>query len=416
MEYTILVSEKTLKIEGVTVRNTRYTMRDKTFWHIIISLALASCFIFASMYAAQPILPLFTTQFDISVSVSSLAMSGTTLSLIIGLIVIGFWSDQKGRTAFIKISILTTSIIVLIIPFLNDFIWIILLRFIQGFTMSGIVGAALAYIAEEIEPKYVAFATTLYIAANSVGGMLGRFVIGYLAEVKTWEFAFFLLAIMGFVIFIYVILSLPASKQFESPNKKFAEEFKTFFVHFKNKALLLMFGLGLIIQVSFTGMWTYLPFHLLGEPFQLSIGQISFFYFAYSFGIVGAPIAGFLVGKFSMRGVRVFGICLLSLGMVTVLIQKIVFIIIGLSLICLGFFVTHSIAATTVSQTATHHKGTASSLYLVAYYIGVSIGTTAFAPVWDHFAWLGIIIITAILPIGYFLIVQLSQNKSISQS
>src|SRR5699024_9861370 len=150
-----------------------------------------------------------------------------------------------------------------------------------------------------------------------------------------------------------------------------------------------------------TGMWTYLPFHLLGDPFQLSIGKISFFYFAYSFGMIGAPIAGFLTKKFSMRHVRIFGICLLSLGMATVFISHLTFIIIGLSIICLGFFITHSIAATTVSKTAKHHKGTASSLYLVAYYIGVSIGTTAFAPVWDEFGWTGIILITMVLPIGY---------------
>src|SRR5699024_5938771 len=82
---------------------------------------------------------------------------------------------------------------------------------------------------------------------------------------------------------------------------------------------------------------------------------------------------------------------------------------VGLSLICLGFFVTHSIASTTVSQTATHHKGSASSLYLVAYYLGVSMGTTLLAPLWENFNWTGIILLTGSLPAIYVIIVKLSQ-------
>src|SRR5699024_12483406 len=80
---------------------------------------------------------------------------------------------------------------------------------------------------------------------------------------------------------------------------------------------------------------------------------------------------------------------------------------VGLSLICLGFFVTHSIASTTVSQTATHHKGSASSLYLVAYYLGVSMGTTLLAPLWENFNWTGIILLTVRLTTIYMIIFDL---------
>src|SRR5699024_7738357 len=108
------------------------------------------------------------------------------------------------------------------------------------------------------------------------------------------------------------------------------EDIAGFFIHFKNPALLVMFGLGIVLQTSFTGMWTFLPFHLLEEPYDLSLGQISFFYFAYSFGVVGAPIAGWLVGKYSLRTVRVAGIYVLSLGMFVVLFPSLIAISVGL--------------------------------------------------------------------------------------
>ncbi len=69
----------------------RYSIKDRQFWTIVISLGGASVFVFAAMYSVQPLLPFFTEQFQISVSTASLAMSVTTLSVIIGLIVLGFF-------------------------------------------------------------------------------------------------------------------------------------------------------------------------------------------------------------------------------------------------------------------------------------------------------------------------------------
>lgn len=393
------------------MENKGYTTKDKAFWHIAIALALTSFFIFATMYAAQPILPLFTEEFNISVTFSSLSMSLTTVGLIVGLIVIGFLSDQHGRTIFIKLSIISTVILLFLIPLAPSFTWVVLFRLLQGFTMAGVAGAAIAYITEEIDSKYVAFATALYIAANSAGGMAGRFLIGTLAEEKSWEFAFTILGVFGLVIFVYAIIALPASKRFAPTEGSFREDLIGFFVHLKNPSMLVMFGLGVVLQVSFTGMWTYLPFHLINPPYELTLAQIAFFYLAYSFGIIGAPIAGWLTAKYTLRAVRVTGIFILSIGMIVVFFPSIWAISIGLAIICFGFFTTHSIAATTVAQLATHHKGSASSLYLVSYYIGVSAGTTFLSPVWETFAWKGIIVITASLPIIYYGTMTLVQNK-----
>ncbi|WP_431810867.1 MFS transporter [Lysinibacillus capsici] len=66
------------------------------------------------MYSVQPLLPFFTEQFHISVSVASLSVSMTTLSVILGLIVLGFLSDRYGRVLFIHLSIVFT-----IIPFFS---------------------------------------------------------------------------------------------------------------------------------------------------------------------------------------------------------------------------------------------------------------------------------------------------------
>src|SRR5699024_9312608 len=130
---------------------------------------------------------------------------------------------------------------------------------------------------EEIHPKHFGFAATLYISLNSAGGMMGRFFTGYIAEVLSWEKALLILGIFGLIIFIIVCFTLPKSANFIKSEKKYSEDIKGFLVHFKNPLLVFMFGLGAILQMSFTGMWTFLPFHLLEPPYNYSLSHIAYF-------------------------------------------------------------------------------------------------------------------------------------------
>ena len=100
-----------------------YTMRDAKFWGMVISLGLASAYIFAVMYAFQPLLPILTKQFGISISYASTTMSIMTVGLIIGLLAIGFASDRYGREWFVKSAILVVAVPFVILPFVTDFAW-----------------------------------------------------------------------------------------------------------------------------------------------------------------------------------------------------------------------------------------------------------------------------------------------------
>lgn len=388
----------------------QYTIRQSSYWYVVISLGLASFFNFATMYFFQPILPVLVERFEVRISYASLTMSLHTIGLIVGLILLGFFSDRRGRRIFILLSILFTALFSFLLPLLPYFSLIIMIRILQGFTLAGVLSAAMAYMSEELEPRSFGFAATLYISCNSLGGMTGRFVSGYLIESFSFAFAFYALAIFGLFTFVIVALLLPKSNHFNQSRKDFRTDIKGFLYHLKNPQLLLMFGLGAVLQISFTGMWTFLPFHLMDEPFHLSLQQISYFYFAYSLGTIGAPLAGWLSRHYDMSHLRIVGVIILTVGMLVTLNTSLVGIIIGLSLICLGFFVSHSLASATVSDRAETFKGSASSLYLVAYYLGVAIGTTCLTPIWENFNWKGIITVTALLPIFYVIIIKFFQR------
>ncbi|WP_228548384.1 MFS transporter [Sporosarcina obsidiansis] len=390
---------------------TKSTIRQLRFWRIVIGLGIASVFIFAAMYAMQPLLPIFTEQFDVSVATASLAMSINTVGLIIGLVILGFYSDRLGRSIFVKTSILLTALLFIPMFLSHSFTMILVLRFIQGFAMAGILAAALAYINEEVHERVVSVATALYISFNGTGGMFGRFVTGYLAERWSWELSLQLLMVLGVAVFIMLLFVLPKSNNFQPSTETIRKDMEGFGYHLKNPTLLIVFGLGIVLQLCFTGMWTFLPFHLTAIPFQLTLDEISYIYFAYAFGIMGAPLAGSIAAKYGMKKVRLMGIVLLAVGCLLTIPMKLPFIVIGYCVICLGFFSAHSLTAASVSKEATHHKGSASSLYLVSYYVGMAAGSTLISPLWQVAGWTGLALFSAGVPVVYVLMIRLRQKK-----
>lgn len=394
----------------------KYTVRDRGFWKIIASLLLASLFIFANIYVVQPLLPVFVTDFDVSVATSSLSMSLTIIGLIAGLIMLGFLSDRNGRRSYIIWSLLGSAIPFFILPFVESFTLFLILRFIQGFALAGVPAAALAYISEEIDRKNIAYATALYISSNALGGMLGRVFAGFLTDAFSWQFTFLAFGITGIALFVAVLFLLPRSRHFEASHLTFSKDIEGFLFHLKNPALLVVFGLGAILQISFTGVWTYLPFHLQAPPYSMSLQAISYLFFAYGIGAIGSPLAGRAAEAFGLRRVRIIGVFVLSAGILMTLAPALWIVTLGLCITCLGFFTAHSLTAASVGMQATHHKGSASSLYLVSYYIGVAAGSSMLSPIWTQFGWEVLILFCAAMPAVYVLIVTWYRKRTASFS
>src|SRR5690625_4742821 len=301
------------------LREQTYTIKDLYFWKIVLSLFLASFFVFAALYLVHPLMPVFIEEFGVSVSSSSLTLSLAIIGLIIGLLVHGFLSDRIGRTIFIKLSLFCSIIPFLIIPLFDSFSMLLILRFLQGIALAGLPAAALAYIGEEIATRGIGLATALYIGSNALGGMMGRFVTGFIVEQYSWQLTFYLWAGIGIVILIVMLLLLPKSRFFTPIHIPVKDDIGAYLSHLKNPALILLFFMGIILQLSFTGMWTYLPFHLVDEPFNLPLKMISFFYLAYGLGVVGSSIASMLIERFSLNIVRSVGIIIMSAGILLTL-------------------------------------------------------------------------------------------------
>ncbi len=274
---------------------------------------------------------------------------------------------------------------------MNSFLLLLIIRCIEGFFLAGIPASAMAYLADEVAPSNVGLATSIFIASNAMGGLSGRVATGYLTDLYSWQVSFIILAGFAIIATICFYWLLPPSRFFKGGNSSVIKDMKGMFVHLRDRRLLSLFTLGFLIQVIFTGVWTYLPFFLKQDPFSLSLKWISFAYFAYILGVVSPPIAGRISSHIGLRRTMVTGLLLLTLGVAITLYQELTVVMIGLCVICAGFFISHSMASASVAKTAEHHKSGASSFYLISYYAGVAAGSSGVGILWGGLGWIGVV-------------------------
>ncbi|GAL14915.1 permease of the major facilitator superfamily [Vibrio astriarenae] len=104
------------------------------------------------------------------------------------------------------------------------------------------------------------------------------------------------------------------------------------------------------------------------------------------------------------------GTTIMLVGIVVAYIDHLAAMVLGLLLISLGAFFSHTLAYAWTSQKAKTGKATAVALYLVHYYVGGSLGGFWLIYCWQQGAWLGVMLGSAPL-IGMLLILGFSLEK-----
>ncbi|MCF6138503.1 MFS transporter [Pseudalkalibacillus berkeleyi] len=368
-----------------------YTKQQHQFWQAIISLTISSLLTFSTLYIFQPLLPVFVETYDVSTTLSSFLMSASVFTMMFGLFILGFLADRYGKKNIMIVSLTVTILTLAAMAFSTNFSFIVGLRLLQGFFLAGVPASAMGYLGNEIDRRYIGIAMTLYIASNALGGMSGRVWGGYSADKWGWETSLLSLSGFGVVALLLFIVLLPSERPSAESRSSLKSDLKGMLIHLTDRKLIPLFVMGLLLQIMFTAVWTYLPFYLKGEPFNWSLKWISYTYFAYVLGVLAPPLASRFSNRFGLFNVMLSGLMLLAIGTWLTAIHNSSVIIFGLTVLCTGFFISHSMAAALVNRTATHHKSGASSFYLINYYLGVTIGSSAVGTLWDHFAWTGIL-------------------------
>lgn len=342
-----------------------------------IALFLSGFATFSLLYCVQPLMPLFSRDFGITPAASSLSLSLCTGFLAFSIFLAAAVSEGFGRRSLMFASLLGSAICTIICSIMSDWNLLLITRALQGFLLGGAPAIAVAYLAEEVEPRGLGATVGLYIAGTAFGGMCGRVLTGALVEMFTWRPALAIMGLLGLAASIGFFKLLPPSRHF-TPHCGFDPKFhlSAWLGHIRNPALPCLFAVSFLVMGAFVTTYNYIGYRLVEAPYNLGQTALGMIFTVYVAGIFASWAAGKLGDRFGAFRVMPFSLLTAAIGCMLTLLSPLPVIIAGIVLLTTGFFMSHSLASAQVAKLARGTKGHASSLYLLSYYMGSSIAGT----------------------------------------
>ncbi|MFJ4468779.1 MFS transporter [Streptomyces sp. NPDC089424] len=354
-----------------------------------LALFLAGVATFALLYSTQALLPLISGDLGVSASEASWTVAAATGGLALFVIPMSALSERFGRRTVMTLSLAVAVGVALLVPFAGSLTTLVALRAVQGAALAGVPAVATAYLAEEVRPKALVTAIGLFVAGNSVGGMSGRVITGWVAQEWGWRVAVGALGVLAVGCAVAFRVLLPAPRHFSAASVRPRVLVGTVREHLGNPLLRRLYAIGALFMTVFGGVYTVIGYRLTEAPFGLPQGVVGSIFLVYLVGTVSASTAGRMVGRLGRRGALYLGGGTTAVGLVLSLADSLVLVLLGLVLITAGFFTGHAVASSAVSKTATHGRAQASALYQSAYYVGSSAGSTLGAMAFHAGGWSG---------------------------
>lgn len=377
------------------VINQPTTPKDGITKSAKIAVFFVGFFAFLQVYSIQAILPILAKELSATAVQIGILVGMTVSAIALSSPFTGMISDSIGRKKMIVTAFFALSIPTALASLSHNIHELSLWRFVQGLTIPSMTVVLIAYIAEEF-PKHIAKITAYYVSGTVLGGFLGRFILGYLHNFIGWRHAFFVMAFITLTGAFMIIYLLPNSVNFHK-NQNIQSTWRILKLHCHNQDVLLACALGACILFSLVGCFTFINLHLAHAPYHLSSVALANIFLVYLIGMVITPLSTRLMMRFGIYKTIIVTIILSLLGLVMTLNKPLPIIIVGLTLMCTGVFISQTATISHIGTKVSIGRSLASGLYYMSYYAGGSLGALACGFAYTYGSWLGVVFIIIIV-------------------
>ncbi|MER6616985.1 MFS transporter [Streptomyces xantholiticus] len=355
---------------------------------------------FALLYSTQALLPAVSTDFGVTAGTASWTVSAATGALALCVLPMSALSERYGRTTVMNASLAVAVVVGLLVPLAPNVESLVALRALQGAALAGLPASAMAFLAEEVRPKALVGAIGLFVAGNSIGGMSGRIVSGWVAQAFGWRAGLAAVGVMALLCALVFRALLPQARHFTPGTLNPRTLARTVRGHLADPLLLRLYGIGALFMTVFGAVYTVIGYRLVEAPFSLPQGVIGSIFLVYLVGTASSAAAGKLVARLGRRGALYLAVTTTAAGLLLSLADTLTAVLLGLVLITAGFFAGHAVASSAVSRTAKTGRAQASALYQSAYYLGSSAGGTLGAVAFHAGGWGGTVLLGLLAVLG----------------
>lgn len=382
----------------------------------ILCICLSSTIAFANIYWLQPLLPTLQQAFAISTIEANLAMSVPLLGLGVGLILFATLSDSIGRCIALLFGMGLGLCLSLMLPMVDNYSGFLSIRFLQGVCLASCPAVAIPLLAEELRKSWLSAAVGYYIAANTLGGLLSRIVGGIGAEyLGHWAAGGYVITGVSVILFIIVLYGLPKQKHFCATQFRFGRATKSYAMHLCRPQLLLIYiiiciGFGCYVNIS-----NYLMMVLQDTPYNMPSDIRSMMFLTLLGGTTSSSLAGKFAQKHSQIGGVALGIGIMLFSVVLMSFNQLLFVVLGMIILAVGFFFCHANASALVGKSVKTAKGSAQALYSLFYYAGAGLGVFYFEPYFITSGWFGVLLSSGVMLVAALVLVAVYQLLMVKQ-
>lgn len=369
-----------------------------------IALWLSGLATFVLVYSVQGLLPTLSAEFGVSSSTASLVLSATTGTLALAVLPLSALTESWGRARVMTWALAASAVLALLAPLAPTFETLVLVRGLQGIALAALPALSMAHVTHEVAPRHLGGAVGLLIAGNTLGGLSGRLVASWGAELGGWRAGLAAVGVVSVLATVAFRLLLPPATAPTPARTRLRDLGGPLRRHLTDRGLLCLFGMAFLLMGAFVTVYNYLGFRLLAPPFSLPGTLVGLVFLGYLAGSWASTGAGRLGDRFGRRPVLWVATLLALAGIWVTLPDLLPTTLAGLLLVTVGFFGAHSVASSWVGRRSATLPGAvpaqASSLYLVGYYAGSSIGGALGGVAYDHAGWVGVTGYVSVLLLG----------------
>ena len=351
---------------------------------------------FVLVYSVQGLLPTLADRFGLSSSAASLALSATTGTLAIAVLPLSAVAESWGRVRVMTWALGVSAVLAVLAPLAPTFAALLVIRALQGVTLAALPALSMAHVTHEVSARHLGGAMGLLIAGNTLGGLSGRLVAGFVADLAGWRAGLVAVGVVSVAAAVAFRMLLPSATAPPPEPTRLRDLGGPLRRHLHDPGLLCLFGIAFLLMGSFVSVYNYLGFRLLLPPFLLPGTVTGLIFLGYLAGSGASTTAGRMGDRFGRRRVLWVSVLVAIAGVWITVPDSLVTIIVGLLLVTVGFFGAHSVASSWVGRRSALLDGgvpaQASSLYLLGYYAGSSAGGAVGGLAFDGFGWPGLVV------------------------
>ena len=354
-------------------------MTDSTIKYLYFATIVTFC----SLYAAQPIQPLFKSEFQLSNFQAILFTTLMMAPLGVAPLLYGYLLESFSAKVMLRWALFLLGILELFFAMADSYFNLLAIRAVQGLMIPAILTSLMSYISYTSDREKVQHAIAAYIAATILGGFLGRFLSGLFTDLFGWRFFFFVLGLL-LLLNCYLLKGMARDAKLKYTRPKPGE----IVALLKTKEFFWLYASIFCLFFVFAALMNFLPFELKRiNPASGETG-VGLLYLGYSMGILVSLNSRRIIKRFGNEADAIgAGILVFAMGTLSFMADTYMVMFLGMFVFCAGLFTAHSLLSGLVNKLAHDNKAIANGLYICFYYTGGTLGSVLPGAVFQRYGW-----------------------------